>query len=111
MQIFSQAFEHNFNLPSFVFVRDSLSPSEAAVPAADSTLAVLRALQQHIEQRIVAIARERNSLIPINKLPEELIVDILHLFAMPNSSYRSCKRHASVVLGNPSMFGHSRLAD
>lgn len=43
----------------------------------DTETAILRELKLHIDMRIVSLGKERNSLVPINKLPVEVTASVL----------------------------------
>lgn len=51
----------------------------------------------HIDGHIITIARRRNSLLPVNKLPPELVPDIL-TGALPSKALREVKKLAQVQI-------------
>lgn len=56
---------------------DSVHSSTDDIASIDATSDILRALRTHIDGRLTQLLRRHNSLMPINDLPEELLVAIL----------------------------------
>lgn len=62
---------------------DEVAISEAAMSAFETQAAVLHELKRHIDLKIADLAKQRNFWVPINKLPAELVSQILAQ-ALPN---------------------------
>lgn len=70
--------------------------SEAGISAFEAQAAVLRDLQLHIDHKIADLAKVRNSLVPINRLPVELASEVLARVVPGIVSMRRLRKLAGV---------------